>query len=313
MVALVTGVGYLGATVLARLLEAGETVVGLDNAFSTPSTFLDDLARTPGFTLVRGDVAEPDDVARAFDALPADEPVTVYHLAAQPSAAVAAQDPAVTERSNLVGARVLLEAARDHQARVVFGGSFRVYGDDLVGRTVDESAPYGRVGDLSHLSKIYVEQLGRMLGLPFVSVRLGVVYGIGPVMKDEPRFMTVPHVFSMRAARGDVLEVIEDRPMAFVHLDDAAEALLNAAELLVDGPAWQVANAAPEVLSVGAIARLVQSLAGQRDRFVRVQGASTEVGDFRVESRLDAGGFTYRHAMVDSLGPVLDYYLERSL
>ena len=120
----------------------------------------------PNAELIEGDVAEPDDVARAFDRVSANrrEPITVYHLAAQPSAAIATREPALTERSNLVGARVLLQAAHERNARVVFGGSFRVYGDELSGTTVDEDTPYGRVGDLSHLSKVYVEQLARMVG-----------------------------------------------------------------------------------------------------------------------------------------------------
>src|SRR5205814_1400678 len=107
---------------------------------------------------IEGDVADPDAVARALDALHEQgnngggqqnagrQPgIVVYHLAAQPSAAIAVKDPETTERSNLVGARVVLQAAREHNARVVFGGSFRVYGDDLIGQTVDELTPYGRV------------------------------------------------------------------------------------------------------------------------------------------------------------------------
>src|SRR5207244_13646580 len=140
------------------------------------------------------------------------------------------------------------DTARERDARVDCGGSFREDGDDLTGQTVDEQTPYGRVGDLSHLSKIYVEQLARMLGLPFVSVRLGVTYGLSPIMKTTtttPAFMTVPNLFCQRAADGDALHVLEDRPMAFIHVADAAAALLAAAPLR--GEAWRVVNAGPEV------------------------------------------------------------------
>ena len=149
-----------------------------------------------------------------------------------PARRIAAREPELTEQSNLVGARLVLEAARERGARVVFGGSFRVYGDDLDGQTVDEHTPYGRVGDLSHLSKIYVEQLARMLGVPFVSVRLGVTYGLSPIMKTTPAFMTVPNLFCQRAARGEPLRCSKIEPMAFIHVRDAAEALLAAADAL---------------------------------------------------------------------------------
>src|SRR5712691_5095043 len=245
---LLTGVGYIGATLLGRLSQGGfrAPVVALDNFYSTPR---EDVERVlpSGVQLVAGDVADRATVAHAFDLLGTQPDTVVFHLAAQPSAAMATRDPAVTERSNVVGARVVLEAARDRGARVVFGGSFRVYGDDLTGQTVDEQTPYGRVGDLSHLSKIYVEQLARMIAVPFVSVGVGVTYGLSPIMKTTRAFMTVPNLFCQRAARGEGLQVLEDRPVAFIHVRDAADVLILAADRLgaQAPPSWEVVNAAP--------------------------------------------------------------------
>jgi nucleoside-diphosphate-sugar epimerase len=309
---LLTGAGYIGAALLRRLADAGPAVaplVVLENFYSTPAEAVQ-AALPAGARLIEGDVAEPNDVARAFDHLGtgADETI-VYHLAAQPSAAIAARDPGTTERSNLVGARVLLEAAHERGARVVFGGSFRVYGDDLVGQCVDEQAPYGRVGDLSHLSKVYVEQLARMIAVPFTSVRLGVTYGLSPIMKTTPALMTVPNLFCQRAVQGDVLQVLEDRPMAFVHVQDAAEALLAAAtsDLPRDLP-WKIFNAAPEVATIGQIARLVQRLFQERGGWVRVQGASASEAGFEVRSRLPLAP---RCSLATGLGEVLEYFEAR--
>jgi nucleoside-diphosphate-sugar epimerase len=300
-------VGYIGAALVHRLVERDEHVVALENFYSTTPESV--AAAVPSkVELIQGDVANSIDVAHAFDAATRhrDEPLTVYHLAAQPSAAIASRDPDVTERSNLVGARVVLEAARDRGARVVFGGSFRVYGDDLVGQSIDETAAYGRVGDLSHLSKIYVEQLARMLGGAFVSVRLGVTYGLSPIMKTTPAFMTVPNLFCQRAVKGDVLHVLEDRPMAFIHVDDAAHALLRAGTL--DDRSWQVLNAAPEVATIGQIARTVQRLAQARGGWVRIQGAASSEATFSVRSRLDETGFKAQRTLADGLPDVLDFF-----
>src|SRR5712691_12657482 len=245
---LLTGVGYIGATLLSRLAERGgqtAPMVALDNFFSTSREQVR-AALPPCCQLIEGDVADPSVVGRAFDAAGGDD-VVVYHLAAQPSAGIAQTDPQTTERSNLVGARVVLEAAHAREARVVFGGSFRVYGDDLAGQTVDEQTPYGRVGDLSHLSKIYVEQLAHMIGGRFVSVRLGVTYGLSPIMKTTRAFMTVPNLFCQRAVQREALQVLEDRPVAFIHVRDAADALILAADRLgaQAPPSWEVVNAAP--------------------------------------------------------------------
>jgi nucleoside-diphosphate-sugar epimerase len=303
--ALLTGVGYIGAALLRRLAQRERTIVALESYYSTSKQAVE-AALPAGTILVEGDVASKHDVARAFEQAPTDEPLVVFHLAAQPSAAVALKEPEVTERTNLVGARHVLEAARDRGAKVVFGGSFRVYGDDLTGRTVDEDAPYGRVGDLSHLSKMYVEQLARMLGGPFVSVRLGVTYGLSPIMKDSPAFMTAPNLFCQRAEQGEVLHVIEDRALAFIHVDDAAEALIAAAQLA--GPDWQVVNAAPEVATIGEVAHTVQRLVQQRGGWVRVQGAGAAEATFSVSTRLDVKP---RHTMADGLQEVLDYFARR--
>jgi UDP-glucose 4-epimerase len=305
---LLTGVGYIGATLLGRLAERGPSaapVVVVESFYSTPREAVEQVLRS-GVEPVEGDVADPATVARAFDLLGNEQQMVVYHLAAQPSAAMAIRQPEVTERSNLVGARVVLEAARERDARVVFGSSFRVYGDELNGQTVDEQTPYGRVGDLSHLSKIYVEQLARMLGVSFVSVRLGVTYGLSPIMKSTPAFMTVPNLFCQHAAQGNVLQVLEDRPMAFIHVGDAAEALLAAAEL--NGPIWQVVNAAPEVATIGQAARVVQRVAEDRHTCVRIHGAASSEAGFQVTSRLS---IAYRHTLATGLGEVLDCFLAR--
>jgi nucleoside-diphosphate-sugar epimerase len=303
---LLTGAGYIGAALLRRLADRGDggPVVALENFFSTPRELVE--ASLPsGTRLVEGDVAERNDVARAFDLLGTASDIVVYHLAAQPSAAIAMREPALTERSNLFAARILLEAARERNARVVFGGSFRVYGDGLTNQTVNEDSPYGKVGDLSHLSKIYVEQLARMLDVAFVSVRLGVTYGLSPIMKTSPVFMTVPNLFCQRAAHGEVLQVLEDRPIAFIHVDDAAEALLMGANGLCR---FGAVNAAPEVATVGQVARIVQRLMQERGGSVRIEGAASSEAGFRVTSRL--AGFTPRRTLADGLSEVLDLFLK---
>ncbi len=314
MATLLTGVGYIGATLVRRLAERGgraAPIVALDNFFSTSPEQVA-AALPAGALLIEGDVADPRAVARAFDAV-GGEDVVVYHLAAQPSAGIAVTDPQTTERSNLVGARVVLEAARERQARVVFGGSFRVYGDDLVGQTIDEQTPYGRVGDLSHLSKIYVEQLARMIGVAFVSVRLGVTYGLSPIMKTTPTLMTVPNLFCQRAATGEELKVLEDRPIAFIHVRDAAAALLLAADRLGanNQASWDVVNAAPQVATIGQVAREVQRQAHARGLSARVEGVAASEATFDVRSRLEADEFRATHTLADSLGEVLDFFLDR--
>jgi nucleoside-diphosphate-sugar epimerase len=150
-----------------------------------------------------------------------------------------------------------------------------------------------------------------MLGVAFTSVRLGVVYGLAPVMKHAPALMTVPNLFCQRAAQGEVLQVLDDRPLAFIHVEDAVEALVLAqARLETSRTAWEVVNAAPEVATIGQVAHTVQRLGRQRGRWVRIQGGGAFDAEgentFQVRSRLP---LQPRRCLAQSLGDVFDFFL----
>jgi nucleoside-diphosphate-sugar epimerase len=256
---LVTGVGYLGAALAARLLDAGERVVALDNGFSTDLAAVARLAESGDFELVQGSVTSPRAVARAFSRGPF---TVVYHLAAQASGYAAPRYPRYTETTNLSGPRVVLDATVRHQVPcVVYGSSFRVYGAVLP-PVVDETTPYGPQGDLAHLSHIYGEKLLELYAgrhaLTAVAVRAAVVYGLGPVVKTDYRYTTVPNKYCLQAVRGEPLAVYPGAatPTAFIHIDDAAVALMVAAS--APWPrGFQVATAAGEVRTVPEVAALV--------------------------------------------------------
>src|SRR5687767_4215528 len=94
--ALITGIGYIGAALAEALLADGQSVVGLENGFSTVPEVVNRLARHPRFTLVRGSINSARSIERAFAAAQgssdrADDAAggqveVVYHLAAQASA-----------------------------------------------------------------------------------------------------------------------------------------------------------------------------------------------------------------------------------
>jgi UDP-glucuronate 4-epimerase len=319
--ALITGIGYIGAALAEALLADGQAVVGLENGFSTVPDAVNRLARHPRFTLVRGSINSERSIARAFQAAGAtgDPLDVVYHLAAQASAHPQAAPPSYTEQTNLVAPRLVYEAAVQHGARAfVYGSSFRVYGDELTG-TIDEHTPYGGIGDLSHLSKVYAEKLLEMLAsqhpLPAANVRLGVVYGRGPLMKHDPRFLTVPNLFCMRALAGEPLRVnaSANRPIGFLHVDDAVQALrLSAEAARARGSGAEAYNAVSEVLGVGEVAAIVERAAAVRRLAVDIQGAGPLTGPrWSVTSSLMADGFRPTRTMAESLPAVLDYYASR--
>jgi hypothetical protein len=69
---------------------------------------------------------------------------------------------------------------------------------------------------------------------------------------------------------------------------------------------WEAVNAAPEVVTIGQVARIVQRLAQQRGRRVRVDGAAASEATFQVRSKMP---FEARHSVERDLGEVFDFFL----
>jgi nucleoside-diphosphate-sugar epimerase len=259
MAILVTGTGYIGARMVEDLLARGEEVIGLDNFFATDRKAINALAQGRRFHFVSGSITNVRSLTRAITSRRIS---TVFILAAQASAHPEAATVDYTERANLVGPRIILDACvAAGIKRVVYASSFRVYGSNLP-PVVDEQLPYGRFGDMSHLSKCYVEKLLEMYAankdMDCLAVRLGVVYGVSPVMKTDPRFITAPNKFCLQAVRSEPITLNSgaERPTGFIHVDDAAHALLDAAD---DAglTGYRALNAVSEVRSVAEVADIV--------------------------------------------------------
>src|SRR3954462_9756533 len=104
-VILVLGAGYIGAKVAELALGRGEEVVLADNWRVTSRAD----AETLGAPVEDCDIREPADVARVL----ALQPDRVVFLAAQASRPESWRDPAYTEQTNLVGARIVAGAVRE--------------------------------------------------------------------------------------------------------------------------------------------------------------------------------------------------------
>ncbi len=313
MGSLVTGTGYIGIRLAQLLLDSGERVVGLDNLFSTDLAAIEMLAKRPGFTFVEGDVRDEDAVRRAFEAGVTID--TIYHLAAQASANPAAAPVRYTEETNLIGPRVVLEQACAAGASTfIFGGSIQLYGRRIEG-VVSESHPFGPILDMSHLSKVHVEKLMEMYsqkrGIRAVSARIGLVYGLSPVMKSDPRFVTAPNKFCLQAARREVLRVDASafNPTSMVHVDDAARGMMELARWPREG--FSAVNLLGETASVADVAGIVQRIGASRGLNVLVEAPASEgaVAPCEFSSAMDEIGFAPRRSLEEGLVEVLDHWI----
>src|SRR5436190_23615010 len=116
---LITGVaGFIGSTLALRLLERGDTVVGIDNLNDYYEVSLKEarLKRCthPRFEFQRLDIVDRRGMAALFAG---DQFDAVMHLAAQAGVRYSIENPAAYIDANLVGFGNILEGARHSKVK----------------------------------------------------------------------------------------------------------------------------------------------------------------------------------------------------
>ena len=135
------GSGFLGTTLVTRLIRTGAHIVCLQHQRLSAERVrcFPELAQA---TWLHGDLRD-----QAFlERLLAERGIgTIFHLAAQTIVGVANRDPITTFRTNIEGTWSLLEAARKtpHVGEVVVASSDKAYGDQPQLPYDDDTTPLG--------------------------------------------------------------------------------------------------------------------------------------------------------------------------
>jgi UDP-glucose 4-epimerase len=148
------GAGFIGSTLVDRLLDDGHTVVAFDNFSTGHEGFLKRASARPGFTLVRADTLQSRALADAMAG--AD---VVFHLAANADVRFGTNDPRRDLEQNTIATFNVLEAMRETGVRrIAFSSTGSIYGETDVIPT-PESAPFPVQTSLYGASKLAGEGL----------------------------------------------------------------------------------------------------------------------------------------------------------
>lgn len=152
---LVTGAaGFIGSSLVDRLLANGHAVVGYDNFSTGQRRFLEGALGNPNFTLVEGDLLDPPALTAATE-----DCEIVFHLAANADVRFGTEHPRKDLEQNTIATYNVLEAMRAQGCRrIAFSSTGSVYGEAKVIPT-PEDAPFPVQTSLYGASKLAGEGL----------------------------------------------------------------------------------------------------------------------------------------------------------
>jgi UDP-glucose 4-epimerase len=294
--AIVTGgAGFIGSHVVDALLGRGDEVWVLDNLVTGSRDRLDPAAR-----LLEGDIRTD---ARAAFAEAA--PAVCVHLAAQADVATSVERPSDDAEVNVVGTVSVLEAAREHGARLVFsstGGA--IYGEcDGPAHEDAARAPLSPYGMAKLAAEEYVLGWNRLYGTRHTILRFANVYGPRQVASLEGGVVAI---FLERMAAGEPTVIYGDGEQTrdFVFVGDVVRSVLAAADRPAPGTlnvgtgvATSVAElhvACREVTGAGALAVHAPARPGDvRHSIVDPARAAAQLGVVASTSLADGLGETW--------------------
>ena len=246
---LVTGAaGFIGSALSKKLLERGDTVLGLDNLndyydVSLKQARLDEILPNQDFTFIEADIADEPAVKAVFSEHKFD---VVVNLAAQAGVRYSIENPQAYIQSNLVGFANILEACRHNKvANLVYASSSSVYG-------ANKEYPFNEDHSVNHPVSLYAatkksnelmaHSYANLYGMSVTGLRFFTVYG----PKGRPDM--APFIFTSKILNGESIDVFNHGEMFrdFTYIDDIVQGTMD----VIDNPAeanpeWKAESPVP--------------------------------------------------------------------
>jgi len=248
------GAGYVGSSLIPKLLDAGYEVSVLDLYLYGEDLFED--YRGPRLREVKGDLRNADDVAKALEGADA-----VIHLACISNDPSFDLDPNLGKSINFDCFRPLIKASKKAGVkRFIYASSSSVYGikEDP---NVTEDLPLQPLTDYSKFKMMCEEVLEeeREPGFVGVTIRPATVCGYAPRLRLD---LTVNILTNLAVTNGKITVFGGEQLRPNLHVEDMTDLyllLLEAEDEKVDGKIW---NAGYHNLKVKDIAEMVRERVG---------------------------------------------------
>ena len=242
MKVIVTGAaGFIGAALSHRLIDRGDSVIGVDNLndYYDPrlkQARLERLQPRKGFSFHRIDIADAEAVNEVFRAT---RPERVVNLAAQAGVRYSLENPRAYVDSNIVGFMNILEACRHGEVEhLVYASSSSVYGANTrlpfsVHDNVDH--PLSLYAATKKSNELMAHCYSHLYGLPTTGLRFFTVYG--PWGRPDMALF----LFTRKILAGEPIDVFNHghHRRDFTYVDDIVEGVVRVLDQpATANPAW---------------------------------------------------------------------------
>jgi len=239
---LVTGAaGFIGSHLSLKLLDRGDTVIGLDNLnnYYDPQLKRDRLARLTGrqgFTYVEASLEDRPAIETVFADHKLDK---VVNLAAQAGVRYSLTNPHAYIDSNLVGFLHILEGCRHNGIRhLVYASSSSVYGANTampfsIHDNVDH--PLSLYAATKKANELMAHTYSHLYRLPTTGLRFFTVYG--PWGRPD----MAAFIFTKKILEGEPIDVFNEGNMMrdFTYVDDIVEGVVRVTDnVAAENPDW---------------------------------------------------------------------------
>lgn len=307
--ALVTGAaGFIGSTLVDRLLADGHEVIAVDSLSRGRLANLAPAMESGAgaFTFLRADVTDQSFVDLVVDTAP----TVLFHLAAQIDVRLSVANPSHDARVNVLGTINVLEAARRAAVRKVLfassGGS--IYGEPGVlpvseQAALDPQSPYA-VSKVS--GELYLGAYAGMYGLRYTSLALSNVYGPRQDPHGEAGVVAIFASALLSGGQGTIFGA-GSASRDYVYVNDVVEAFVTASGDVGDGRRYNIGTGA--ATTVRQLHSRIAAAAGAADRPVFAEPRRGEVQSISLDTaaaRTDLG-WSPRTDLTEGIAATVDW------
>jgi len=300
--------GFIGSSLVDRLIKEGFSVVGYDNFSTGFDKNLEQAAKNPEFKIIRGDVLDSENLAMAMAGCD-----FVFHLAANADVRYGTEKPWKDLEQNTVATFKVLEAMRANGIeRIAFASTGSIYGEPEIFPT-PEATPFPVQTSLYGASKLaceglieaYCEGFGfKGWIFRFVSI-LGERYSHGHVFDFYQKLLADPNH----------LQVLGNgkQRKSYLYVQDCIDSMLVAIEKAQDKV--NILNLGVDAyITVDDSVRWICEYLGLSPKITYAGGERGWIGDspfiFLDCSRIRALGWKPRLTIKDGLIKTLEFLME---